>query len=672
MSLLSPLFLLGALAVALPLWLHLLQRQNPIKLPFSSLMFFERRPQSSFKERRLRYLLLLASRLALLLLLALAFAKPVWERPPAVVAGRTPTLHLIVMDTSLSMGYGDRWQRALAAAEVVVDQMERRDRAQVVASGPGIRVITQPSGDRPAIKAALRSLQPTASRNSYGEVAEAVRSLTPASDVPVEVHLVSDLQQSAVPGRFSDLALPTAASLKVHEVSDSSAENWCVESVKGTTRLSGNKKPRLEVTVASFSEQQASKRVTLRIDRQSVASRSVEVPPFGRASVVFEGFEPPRGRSRGEVILEPGDALALDDTRLVPFDNIEPSPILFVSNDPRRRDLLFYQAALDSSAESVFQVQGASPGEADRLTPDRFALVVVSDVPQLPTLFAGRLKNYVEAGGSLLLAVGPKITLAGRAPLSPRKIEAVRYEGRQGERFQLTGEIDASHPVLRQVERFRGVKFFRHARLSTVEGDDVSARLSDGTPLLVEEKMGDGRIMTLASSLDNVWNDLPVHPVFVPFVVESARYLSGIEEGSPQAIIDSALELRKRRSPGSTVQAFDPSGERALSLQESLSEQILPLTQLGFYEVRRTGDTELVAVNPDPRESNLRPIDADTLALWKATGRQQDNLGASAAADSAIKPPPIKIWRLLLLLLVASILLESVVGNWHLNTRREV
>jgi hypothetical protein len=140
MSLLSPWFLVGALAVGLPLWLHLLQRQNPVKLPFSSLMFMEKRQHSSLKERKLRYLLLLASRLALLLLLALAFSKPIWEQPPAAVLGRIATLHLVVIDTSLSMNYGARWQRAVAEAEGIIDGMEGGDRAQIIANGPGVQV----------------------------------------------------------------------------------------------------------------------------------------------------------------------------------------------------------------------------------------------------------------------------------------------------------------------------------------------------------------------------------------------------------------------------------------------------------------------------------------------------------------------------------------------------
>ena len=114
MSFLSPLFLLGGLALSLPLWLHLLQRQNPIQLKFSSLMFFERRRQSSLMERRFRYLLLLAARLLLYFLLALAFARVVWDRPPRVALSGLPTLHLVVLDTSLSMNFGDRWENAAA------------------------------------------------------------------------------------------------------------------------------------------------------------------------------------------------------------------------------------------------------------------------------------------------------------------------------------------------------------------------------------------------------------------------------------------------------------------------------------------------------------------------------------------------------------------------------
>src|ERR1035438_10813747 len=72
MGFFTPWFLACAVAVGLPVWLHLLRKHKTTPLPFSSLMFFERRIQSSIKHRRLRYLLLFAARTLLVLLLVVA------------------------------------------------------------------------------------------------------------------------------------------------------------------------------------------------------------------------------------------------------------------------------------------------------------------------------------------------------------------------------------------------------------------------------------------------------------------------------------------------------------------------------------------------------------------------------------------------------------------------
>src|SRR5712671_2353215 len=117
MSFLSPWFLLGGLAVGIPIWLHLVRREQPIVLPFSSLMFFRRMPVKSVSRRRLKYLLLLATRVLVVLLIALAFARPYFPFARRAFTSKTGEKHLVILlDTSMSMRYADRWQRALAAA----------------------------------------------------------------------------------------------------------------------------------------------------------------------------------------------------------------------------------------------------------------------------------------------------------------------------------------------------------------------------------------------------------------------------------------------------------------------------------------------------------------------------------------------------------------------------
>src|ERR1019366_8091177 len=158
MGLFAPWFLAGFAAVAVPIYVHLLRRHTTIPHPFSSLMFFERRTQSSIKHRRLRYLLLLSLRTLWFLLLVLAFANPFINRSAANMSGEK--LMLLVIDDSFSMRAGTRLADARREALSVVASRRPTDRAQIMALGSQLKVLTQPSVDAGALRAAVDSLQP--------------------------------------------------------------------------------------------------------------------------------------------------------------------------------------------------------------------------------------------------------------------------------------------------------------------------------------------------------------------------------------------------------------------------------------------------------------------------------------------------------------------------------
>src|SRR5215467_3181182 len=118
MGFLTPWFLAGAAAVGLPVWLHLLRKHKTTPLPFGSLMFFEKRTQSSIKHRRLRYLLLFAARTLLVLLLVLAFAHP-YIRQQVLGGKRSGEFMVLAIDNSLSMCSANRLYQAKQVAKSV-------------------------------------------------------------------------------------------------------------------------------------------------------------------------------------------------------------------------------------------------------------------------------------------------------------------------------------------------------------------------------------------------------------------------------------------------------------------------------------------------------------------------------------------------------------------------
>ena len=235
------------------------------------------------------------------------------------------------------------------------------------------------------------------------------------------------------------------------------------------------------------------------------------------------------------------------------------------------------------------------------------------------------------------------------------------------------GQVDASHPAMKDSTGWTDAKFY-YATVVDAGRARVAARLADGTPLLLDKQMGQGHVLVFASGLDNVTNDLPLHPAFVPFVDQSARYLSGVERLSGARIVDSFVQLRSVTnavgSQGASVEIVGPDGRRPLSLQEEATAQSFRLTRAGFYQIRfANGRDALIAVNPDRRESGLDLIPQDVLKLWSGSADVAATQGAATGAEE--KKNAYSLWWWVMLLILIAAVAESVVASRYLGTQRE-
>jgi hypothetical protein len=670
MGFLAPWFLGGAAFLGLPIYLHLLRRHRTDPTPFSSLMFFERRTQSSIKHRRLRYLLLLALRLAVLFLLVLAFANPFISRSLMGRAG--DKLVLVAVDDSFSMRAGTRLQDARVEAQRIVDARGPADRVQIMALDSGVRILTQPERDAGALRAAINSIQPGDGHATFDSLARIVRSIGDSVHTPIELHLISDMQKASMPASFGDLSLPANVSLQLHPVAKDVPANWVVETVSAPGQVWDTKTARVQAVIAGYHTPSAKRTVSLVVAGKTVGTRMADVPADGRVSVEFVSLDVPYGFTRCEVRIDSADGLPDDDVARFAVERTDPRHVLFVHEPTDSRSELYFRSALVSAAESAFTIESVPVNQAAGLQPTQgqYAFIVLSDLLSTPPALEQALVKYVRDGGSVLVAVGIS---GGRAPTVPvfgAKVIEPRSYARDGARFVSVGQVDPAYPSIEKADRWAGVKFFFAVRVDPGDAT-VAARLSDQTPLLLEKRIGEGRVMLFTSGFDNVSNDFPQKPIWVPLIDRTARYLSGTEVRSGSRVVDSFLELRTAKERAVSVEVTDPDGKRPLSLTEASTAENYQLNRAGFYELRlANGRRDMVGVNPDRRESDLSQISQDAMTLWRGNSGQQAQQ-AAAGGPAASQTSPYGFWWYVMVLVLFVTVAESLVSGQYLGTQRE-
>jgi hypothetical protein len=666
MGFFAPWFLAGLAGLALPLYLHMLRRQTSRPKAVSSLMLYESRPQSSIRHRRLRYFLLLSLRLLLLLLLILAFANPFLNRNTATFLSNR--LVLLVIDNSFSMRAGTRLADAKGAAMNVLAG-KGAAHAQVAAFGSQLRLMTKSIEDQGELRTAVQAIQPGDGHGNFGELARAVRALAEGVQTPIEFHLFSDMQRGDLAATFSDMALPANVKLVTHRVVTKAQPNWMVESVDAPGQVWGKdaKPVHVRAVIAGYGTPAAERSASLVVNGKTAASKSVAVPASGRATVEFPALEVPYGFSRVEVKIDSADGFPDDDLRRFAIERSDPQKALLIHNYGDNRSPLYVGAALSAAAQSAFILESINVNEAADRKPSNYAFIVLSDLNSLPSLLENALTEYVRSGGSILIAAGTSAGARSQIPIFGARIIQTRDYSRVPDRYMGVGSSDSSYPAVAKAEGWPGVKFFYALDVDPGEGR-VIVRLGDQTPLLLEKRIGEGRVVLLTSGLDNLTNDFPLHPAFVPFIEQTARYLAGSERQGGARTVDAYLELRNAKERAQGVEITDPEGRRPLTLGEAASAQSFQLTEAGYYQLRLAdGRQNEVGVNADPKESNLDVIPDDVLTLWKGGEGPQEASGPAAAPGKTAQ----SLWWYAMLLVLAFAVAESVLASRYLGVQRE-
>jgi len=618
-------FLAGLLTLALPWWLHRRETVSGQQQEISSLFLMQASPAPERRHKTLRHRFLLALRLLLLTLLAAAFAQPLLDSGERPAAAQRPPPRVVVLDTSMSMA--GSFAAAQERARELFRELPAGTPGALITAGAETRLAAPLSDDRGALLGAVDAAAPRAVRLSFdgllGRVAALARTLTAG---PVEIHLVSDFQASAMPDRFNALVSGVDVTTVLHDVA-APGGNWHVAGIAVEESI--------RVTVGGHGTAAREVSVALSGGAGELDRRSVAVPAGGQGTVTFPAVA---GTGWLRATIDADDAIPADDVAYhaaLPVRDVD-LPV-FAAAAGRQADYL--EAAVAASSPGFRLAGPAAEGP----------VVVLLDPGGLAEDRLRLLQRHLDGGGAALVTVGPATARAGRLPLGELALTARHLER------SVSGvtPIDAAHPVLRRFGAWQDVSVFRH--LAPAGEVTVLAALDDGTPLLIERRVGAGRMLVLLTALEPEWSTLVAEPAFVTFVADALAYLA--EDHLPGA----AVAGEPLAVPAASLQIFDLAGRRRLGLDATVGRPTVRLDEPGIYTLRTPNRERLLAVNTDPRESEPAAATAALLARWRQA--LPAGLPEQPAAADATPPRPVALAPWLLLALLALALVEPLAAN---------
>jgi hypothetical protein len=737
MNFLSPAFLIGLPLVAIPLVIHLLSKRQQKKISWGAMRFLMQAATRKRRLFRLTDLLLLLLRTAAFLFFICALARPLlpatWlggsiPREVILVLDQSMSMSrkvggISLFEMQLQKAQALRgislFEMQLKKAQALLDDLKPVDTVRVLLAGESPEWLTAdslPATGSPLrkLRAQINELKPTlGAADLIGCVREAA-DLEAAKDRSARVIIViSDGQRfgwrvderavwAAIQSRVKQAAVPTSVSLQLLAAEDAPA-NLSVNKID-TPRAFGavNQPLTFTASVQNHSpEPSAASLLTWQVKGQSAGVTTVpELAPGASTTLsISHQFDSP-GPFDVLCQLEADDALPPDNQAHLLVEIYERLPILFVedaaSAEPLETDAAFVLAALgapkrDAKREwrSVFDPTVINSAALAATDLAKFRCVVLSNVRPLAPATLQKLESYVQNGGGLWLALGNQTderffneqVYRGGLGLAPLKVNAAVGDPNDREKFFSVRAASDSHPATALLADFQRLdldraRIYRRYQFDPFTGKDVSILLQaqGGEPVVVERKLGRGRVLVQALPLGVAWSTLPLCQAYVAMLHEWLWYLSEPNLPRRNLTVGEAL-VHDANSQNNAAELILPDGRKldltAIGSGSSAQFRYTTTRLPGEYLLRpKAADTAGATrffVQRNPLESNLKTFsDQERQQLAKDF---QLNAGLDSAAHGNVQVPkhPLEGW--LLATLAFLLLGEIALAGWSTHRR---
>jgi len=649
---LHPLYLLGLAAASLPVLIHLLNRRKLKRIRFPAVRFILLSQKRISRSYRLRHWLLLALRTLAVVFLALLLANPIFQTGAGLFAGGGPVSLVILLDNSLSMTWsadGNGFKQAKEAAHFLIAALNDGDRAALIPTNVSGKEVFRLKGEKEVLFKELERIEiADGTANISAALTKAYELLNqPAGQK--EIRLITDMGLTGW-DQFSTSSLkqydPSIPLKTIRTGKQQQSLNGTIKEVRLASQGVGVNLPlRLETTVTNFGTAEIKDAlVQLSIDGQNKEQKLTSIPSRGEASVSFQTQLTQAGPHVGRVNLKK-DGLAGNSAVNFGLDAQDKLKILVVDGDPQtslvQSETFFLIRALNPAGEQDSSLYLPTVIIADGLNAtslEPYQVVILCNLSSLPDSLVPKLQTYLRQGGGLLIFGGDRVQMENynvklvqsSPPLLPAPLREKRFGPEAG--GEKIDRFDTTHPALQGfsdpilLDSIKSARVWGYSR-TTAPGKSALISLANGDPLLIEQKVGAGRVIFFSTSADRDWSDLPVKTAYLPLIQSVTNYLAGGKRGAmdpgiavgnpkefslPPSYVGKSLKIIKPNKQEVEVPLAPGKDRAAATFQENDRAGIYRLS-LPVGGEKESGMPLLYAANSPFLESRLDEISESEL-----------------------------------------------------------
>ena len=622
MQFLHPEYLYGLAAIAIPIIIHLFNFRRFKKVLFTNVAYLQELKQQTKKQSRLRHLLTLLFRILAIIMIVLAFAQPFFPSGKTALV-RNSNITIIYLDNSFSMegkvGKATALQKAKNKVVEISNFLPKNNLYHLISNEftAGFQLL-----QKEELIARISKLQLTSVQRDFSSVRKRINEIKKRDQLEdVQIYFISDFQKINFKENSTLQDTSLRWSLLPIEIQD--VKNLHLDSCWFKTPVNQvDASVSLDFLLSNSSTEKGSKiPVRLLVDGKEIAVVAVDIEANSQEVFSLSFSNNKAGFHEG--ILEIDDyPIGFDNQLYFSFtieDKIKVLEIDGKNKNPYLNALFSKDSLIDYATVSAMQVP------YDKL--NTYQSVFLNELTNFSSGFLGRLQEYVEQGGNLVLLPGSvdaenriftnSLNIASYAKVDTGRI-SVSFIQLQHNLFGNVFEKVPKNPDFPRVFKYYPLTYPAHTdAMSLID-------LENGNSLLLAFSRGNGSIFQFACPINDNFTDFQKNALFVPTFYNMALlsrnktalyYLIG-EEGQ-LFIKDIKMDEKDMLHIKSKEDSFEYIPKIQSVGNNSKIFIMNELTEAGFYTVEnKTNTYGLLAMNYNRRESELTFMDTKDIRSY--------------------------------------------------------